>query len=438
MKSQNHTVTATSATTLSRPIQGPGVWAVVCLWCEKSKPHRHRHRHSPLALEVMTDPYAYKRDAKLQERLSREIEVIAKLPGNAVCADCDETKRLRFCSVTLGVFLCNRCYGLHRQLGAHVTRGKCLGLDAWKPEEIELLRAVGNSNAAAHYEANLPGPPWSRPTALTSDREVLSFIRDKYERKKYVCASNTAETLQPSVSVGGGGLSSVPSAAALVAAVGAAAAPPPSVPPPTAPPPTDLLGDWASFGDLGPNGNSSSSTARQHPVSATAAVLDLMSLLDSPAPHTQAAAAATPSLWLPAPTHGPVAPPLPPSRSTPCAAPTWCGGSTAGAAPAGVGAAMGAVPPSGCHAYASQMAHPGVIAAPAPAGQQMAHTGMMGPAGQQMAHTGMMGPAGQQMAHTGMMGPAGLATQATQVAAVTSTPAVPLKASKEDIMRLFN
>ena len=43
----------------------------------------------------------------------------------------------------IGSFLCNRCFGLHRAVGAHVTRVKCIGLDAWHPDEVELLK-VGN------------------------------------------------------------------------------------------------------------------------------------------------------------------------------------------------------------------------------------------------------------------------------------------------------
>ena len=136
----------------------------------------------------MADPFAYKRDTKLQARLSAEVERLAKLPANSVCADCDERRRIRFVSVTLGVFLCNRCYGLHRALGAHVTRGKCLGLDAWKPEEVELLRAVGNVKAAALYEARVP-PDLPRPTAASPDREVAAWIRDKYERRRYCAAA---------------------------------------------------------------------------------------------------------------------------------------------------------------------------------------------------------------------------------------------------------
>ena len=119
------------------------------------------------------DAFAYKRDTKLQARLAAEVDALAKLPHNSACADCGDPKRIRFCSVTLGVFLCNRCYGLHRALGAHVTRVKCLGLDAWKPEEVDLLRAIGNAAARSAYEANVP-PGHARPTASSADREVAA------------------------------------------------------------------------------------------------------------------------------------------------------------------------------------------------------------------------------------------------------------------------
>jgi len=146
----------------------------------------------------MTDEFAYKRDAKLQARLSAEVERLAKLPGNTVCADCGEAKRIRFCSVTLGVFLCNRCYGLHRALGAHVTRGKCLGLDAWKPEEVELLRSMGNIRARALYEATTPETV-VRPTAASPDREVAQWIKAKYEGRRYYSATQPAVVTAPAL-----------------------------------------------------------------------------------------------------------------------------------------------------------------------------------------------------------------------------------------------
>ena len=60
----------------------------------------------------MSDPYAYKRDARLQARLAAEIQALLKLPGNSECADCGATRTVRFCSVTLGVFLCNHLFKL--------------------------------------------------------------------------------------------------------------------------------------------------------------------------------------------------------------------------------------------------------------------------------------------------------------------------------------
>ena len=133
------------------------------------------------------DPFAYKRDKKLQERLSAEILQLLKIPGNGACADCDATRTVRFCSVTLGVFLCNRCYAIHRNVGAHVTRTKCVGLDTWHPDEIAKLRAVGNRRANAEFEAHVGDA--RKPTAASPDSEAERWIRDKYERRKFYRAA---------------------------------------------------------------------------------------------------------------------------------------------------------------------------------------------------------------------------------------------------------
>ncbi len=187
------------------------------------------------------DAFAWKRDTKLQARLSAEVEALAKLPSNATCADCGDAKRIRFCSVTLGVFLCNRCYGLHRALGAHVTRGKCLGLDAWHPDEVNLLRSVGNAGARAQFEANVPAGV-VRPTAASADRDVAAWIRDKYERKKYFGSSAAV-----AVELSDGASAASTSAASVPQQPSQRSQPPP--PPPQPPPPPaapsleDLLGN---------------------------------------------------------------------------------------------------------------------------------------------------------------------------------------------------
>ena len=42
----------------------------------------------------------------------------------------------RWASWNLGVFLCIRCAGIHRNLGVHVSRVKSVNLDSWTPEQI--------------------------------------------------------------------------------------------------------------------------------------------------------------------------------------------------------------------------------------------------------------------------------------------------------------
>jgi len=42
----------------------------------------------------------------------------------------------RWSSWNLGVFLCIRCAGIHRNLGVHISRVKSVNLDSWTPEQI--------------------------------------------------------------------------------------------------------------------------------------------------------------------------------------------------------------------------------------------------------------------------------------------------------------
>lgn len=82
----------------------------------------------------------------------------------------------------MGVFLCIRCAGIHRNLGVHISRVKSVNLDSWTPEHVVSLQQMGNSRARAVYEAQLPDG-FRRPQ---TDSALESFIRAKYEHKKYV------------------------------------------------------------------------------------------------------------------------------------------------------------------------------------------------------------------------------------------------------------
>ncbi|BBN16282.1 hypothetical protein Mp_7g05000 [Marchantia polymorpha subsp. ruderalis] len=99
------------------------------------------------------------------------------------CADC-KASRPRYASTTLGIWLCNRCYGIHRNVGAHVTRTKCVGLDSWSTQELHRMKSIGNERAASYWESQVPDG-YIRPSPKSTNEEVEKWIRDKYEKKLY-------------------------------------------------------------------------------------------------------------------------------------------------------------------------------------------------------------------------------------------------------------
>ncbi|XP_019737764.1 stromal membrane-associated protein 1-like isoform X2 [Hippocampus comes] len=98
----------------------------------------------------------------------------------------------RWASWNLGVFMCIRCAGIHRNLGVHISRVKSVNLDQWTPEQIQSMVDMGNGRAKQLYEAHLP-ENFSRPQ---TDQSVEVFIRDKYERKKYYDKESVATALK--------------------------------------------------------------------------------------------------------------------------------------------------------------------------------------------------------------------------------------------------
>ncbi|XP_078069433.1 stromal membrane-associated protein 1 isoform X4 [Mustelus asterias] len=121
---------------------------------------------------------------KSQKQNEQHQLILSKLlreEDNKYCADC-EAKGPRWASWNLGVFICIRCAGIHRNLGVHISRVKSVNLDQWTPEQIQCMQDMGNTKARHLYEANLP-EHFRRPQ---TDQAVEFFIRDKYEKKKYV------------------------------------------------------------------------------------------------------------------------------------------------------------------------------------------------------------------------------------------------------------
>ncbi|NXA50189.1 SMAP2 protein, partial [Nothocercus julius] len=104
----------------------------------------------------------------------------------------------RWASWNIGVFICIRCAGIHRNLGVHISRVKSVNLDQWTQEQIQCMQEMGNGKANRLYEAYLPENfrrpqtdqhpfffcSWGEHESFSSS--VEGFIRDKYEKKKYM------------------------------------------------------------------------------------------------------------------------------------------------------------------------------------------------------------------------------------------------------------
>mmetsp|Transcript_27673 Transcript_27673/g.76134 ORF Transcript_27673/g.76134 Transcript_27673/m.76134 type:complete len:369 (-) Transcript_27673:445-1551(-) len=118
---------------------------------------------------------------------------ILHAPQNRFCADCG-ARDPRWASVNLGIFICEVCAGIHRNLGTHISQVRSITLDAWKPEWVDTVRRIGNGRAKAYYEHSVPERErFSSVVELAGGdridsemaRVLENWIRRKYQEQRF-------------------------------------------------------------------------------------------------------------------------------------------------------------------------------------------------------------------------------------------------------------
>ncbi|KAK4345204.1 hypothetical protein RND71_035380 [Anisodus tanguticus] len=126
-------------------------------------------------------PETRKRSSSPRHRLQR----LLSESGNRLCADCGSPDP-KWVSLSLGVFICIKCSGVHRSLGVHISKVLSVKLDEWTDDQVDsMIEMGGNTAANMKYEASIPDS-YRKPRPESSIEERTDFIRRKYELQQFL------------------------------------------------------------------------------------------------------------------------------------------------------------------------------------------------------------------------------------------------------------
>ena len=108
---------------------------------------------------------------------------LLKKKENKFCADCKSAPP-SWASMNLGVLVCIKCSGCHRELGTHISKIKSINLDTWPEEALENFKKIDNEIANKYWEHNLQNFDFN---FLKNSRTILmEFIKNKYQYKNWI------------------------------------------------------------------------------------------------------------------------------------------------------------------------------------------------------------------------------------------------------------
>lgn len=127
--------------------------------------------------------------------IHKKLKQLCKRPGSLQCADCTAT-RPGWTALPHGVHICINCAQIHRRIGRHISQVKSIfsGTYHWHRDEINVIKMMGNANAARLYLGGKGGNRVRKPDRNAGVEVIEKYIRAKYEEGRWL---NPAFTLAP-------------------------------------------------------------------------------------------------------------------------------------------------------------------------------------------------------------------------------------------------
>jgi len=154
-------------------------------------------------------------EQEIQAKLKRKVKRLLKKKENKLCLDCSKPnpRWATMLSVPsaqggldsayaptyfVGGFCCLECSGAHRRLGTHISFVRSTELDKLKEHEVKALEIGGNAVVNKIFEGSLFDTTQddngvkvgfahaTKPDSTSSQKTRETFIRSKYEKKKYL------------------------------------------------------------------------------------------------------------------------------------------------------------------------------------------------------------------------------------------------------------